>query len=227
MNGPCHLITASMFLLVVTGAFADDSDPIRAKLDKAKAAHAAQLDQSRAKLLTALNARENSVRQKGDKKGVDSIQAERDAFESKGELPKAVPTAAYKRSLKDAGNALGLAYKLAIAEYVKASRDIEATAVEKEWQELQGDPDYKTMLLGTWKIVNGGTYHAEWTFHSDGSVTSNRDAPFGKWAIEREKNRVIINWSEKHWDSFGLPLDPQKTEGDSWAKTKIQAVKIR
>jgi hypothetical protein len=119
-------------ILLSSPASLAQSDPVRANLDKAKAAYDEQLDKLRAGLLKSLDEREESARKAGDKKLVDQVKAERDAFESRGELPKVVPTANHLRDAKAARTALETAYTAAIKEYVKAKKDDEAAAAERD-----------------------------------------------------------------------------------------------
>jgi hypothetical protein len=109
-----------------------DSDSTRMKLDEAKAAYEASSEKYRAAVGVWLDKRESSARDKGDKKLVDQVKAERQAFDERGELPPGAPVV-LKSRLASARSALDSAYKAAVREHTRAKRDEEAAAVEKEW----------------------------------------------------------------------------------------------
>jgi hypothetical protein len=118
-------------------AHSQEPDPIKEKLDKAKAAYDAEVAKVRQGVLDALQKREDAARNSGDKKAVDLVKAERQALEEKGELPKSVTTAAHHRDLQQARAALEAAYKQAIKSYLQGRMDAEADFVSKELKELQ------------------------------------------------------------------------------------------
>ncbi len=123
-------------LLNAAGRAAED-DPIKAKLDKAKAVYDDRTDKLRAALLKSLDDKEDAARKASNKKLVDQIKAERDAFDLRGELPKIVPTANYLRDGKQAWAALEAAYTTAIKEFTRAKQDDEAAAAEKDLKALK------------------------------------------------------------------------------------------
>lgn len=141
------MVRAVLFALGVVAILgpasrAADNDPIKEKLDKAKAAYDDTLDKLRDGLLKELDEKEEAARKKGDKKAVDVVKAEREAFDSRGDLPKVVPTANFLRDCKQARTALELAYSAAIKDYVKAKMDDEAGAAEKDlaaFKDVTGD----------------------------------------------------------------------------------------
>jgi len=133
------LCVACVLAVVVPAVRADD-DPTRAKLDNAKAAFDAAAEKYRVAVAGWFDKREEPARDKGDKKAVDLIKAERQAFVERGELPQSAPVE-LKSQLKTTRSGLELAYKTAIGEYTKGKRDNEAAVVEKElagW--LSGNP---------------------------------------------------------------------------------------
>src|SRR5262245_44135817 len=89
------------------------ADPIKEKLDAAKAAYDAALEKYRAAACEWFDRREHAAREKGDKKQVDQIKAERQAFEEKDELPDAAP-ASVKRLLTKAQVDMEAAYQAAV-----------------------------------------------------------------------------------------------------------------
>jgi hypothetical protein len=130
------MMRTALFALGVSVLLAQSSpaadDPITVKLDKAKAAYDEQLDKLRDGLVKSLEEKEETARKSGNKKLVDQLKAEREAFEVRGELPKSVPTGNYLRDTKSARTTLELAYTAAIKEYVKAKKDDEAAAAERD-----------------------------------------------------------------------------------------------
>ncbi|OWK38117.1 hypothetical protein [Fimbriiglobus ruber] len=127
---------------VVTFAFAAaalraaDDDPVRVKLERAKATFQAAQEKYQANVTGWLDKREAAARQAGDKKVVDQVKAERQTFTDTGELPKTAP-AALKTQFVSARSALEAAYQSAVREYTKAKKDDEATALETEMSEWQ------------------------------------------------------------------------------------------
>src|SRR5262245_23916687 len=89
------VIALACLSLTAVSAHCQEPDLIKEKLDRAKAEYSAEVDKARQGVLDALQKREDAARQSGDKKAVDEVKAERQAFEEKGALPKSVATAAY------------------------------------------------------------------------------------------------------------------------------------
>jgi hypothetical protein len=112
-------------------AAAADEDPVRSKLDDAKAAYDSEMEKFEASVDEWLDKREESARKDGNKKLVDQVKAERQAFNEHGELPKDLPTT-IRRKATLARLALESAYTTAIKEFTKASRDDDASAAERE-----------------------------------------------------------------------------------------------
>jgi len=111
---------------------ANSQDAVRAKLDEARVAYDTAVEKYRADACDWFDKREQIAREKGDKKQVDRIKDERQAFDEKDELPDATPLA-MKRLLTKAQADMEAAYKAAVAGYTRAKKDDEAAAVEKEW----------------------------------------------------------------------------------------------
>jgi hypothetical protein len=84
----------TVFIACVLSALAAESrtaraaDPVKEKLDAAKAAYEAALEKYRASACDWFDKRERAARARGDKKSVDRIAEERQAFEEKDELPE-------------------------------------------------------------------------------------------------------------------------------------------
>lgn len=135
MMNRCLLVIVLAGLVTTVRA---DSESARVKLDEAKAAYEASSEKYRAAVGVWLDKREASAREKGDKKLVDQVKAERQAFDERGELPPGAPVA-LKSRITSARAALDSAYKAAVREYTRAKRDEEAAAVEKEWEQFKAD----------------------------------------------------------------------------------------
>jgi len=119
-------------LLAVAGtALCTEDDPIRAKLDRAKAVYDADVGKYRAAVNDFLDKREDAARKDANKRLVDQVKAERQAFAEKGEVPKTLPST-IKTQLVAARLNLESAYKTAVKDYTRGKQDEKASAVEKE-----------------------------------------------------------------------------------------------
>jgi hypothetical protein len=122
-------------VLVCCVTAAADDDPVKKKLEVAKETYGVEMGKFRQAAEEWFDKREEVARKAGNKKVVDQVKAERQAFRDKGELPKAA-SADLKQKPATARKALEAAYKVAVKEYTKASKDAEAAAAEKELEEL-------------------------------------------------------------------------------------------
>ena len=125
------------FLFVALPAPGVEPDPIKDKLDKAKAVYAETLEKAKKEILDELQKKEDLARQEGDKSAVDLIKADRKAFVSSGELPKSISPIAYNRTVVQARGSIDGEYTSAIKEYTKVKRDDDANKVEAEWKEMK------------------------------------------------------------------------------------------
>lgn len=123
-------------LLIGCASARADDDPIKKKLDDAKKAYEAEVKNFREAAEEWFGDREKKARELKNKKLVDQIKAERDAFQKSGELPKTVP-ADLKRMATAGRPAMLKAYKIAVDDYTGASKDDLAAAVEKEQKEFE------------------------------------------------------------------------------------------
>jgi hypothetical protein len=114
---------------------ADDGDMVKEKLFQAKKEFDAEAQKFKKAIADHLDKREEDARRKGNKKQVDQIKAERDAFEKTGESPQMVPNA-IRDALTAARTKVDKAYTAAIKEYVRLKMDDAAGATEKEQQEF-------------------------------------------------------------------------------------------
>ncbi len=114
-------------------AAGDEKDPVKEKLFAAKIAYDKDMSAYRTAVGEWLDSREEAARKAGDKKAVDAVKADRKAFDEDGILPKPAP-AAIQQKPAQARKTLEAVYAQAVKDYVKAKKDDEAAAVEKEWK---------------------------------------------------------------------------------------------
>jgi hypothetical protein len=174
------------------------ADPIKEQLDKARAAYQDEAARLRQALLDQLDKREEAARTDGNKKQVDEVKAQREAFADRGELPKMVPTDSYRQGLKSAVATLEVAYNAAIKDYTKASEDKKAQAVEDELKEFRKESEStsakKPVVVATWvhevrmngKIVSRSTHR----MYSNGHINTP-DSP-ATWKLRG--NLLILRW---------------------------------
>ena len=127
-----RLIGVLCVLSASTVLTAAEDDPIRAKLDAAKAESTASVEKLRTALRESLDKAEDVARAAGNKIAVDRVKAERKAFEDDGKVPVGTSGATYERGVQAARQKLEVAYKLAVSEYVKVKKDAQAEEVESE-----------------------------------------------------------------------------------------------
>jgi hypothetical protein len=118
-------------------ATAGQDDPVQKEIARARAAYDAALERLRQGLAAALDAREKAARDRGDKKAVDAVKAERDKLKPAGEPPWPLLTPAMRADLQRARGQVEVAYQRAVREYTRASRDTEAAAAEKALDEFK------------------------------------------------------------------------------------------
>lgn len=130
-------LCASLLCLVLLGVSSVRAqDAINTKLDAARAAYHAGLEEYRASACAWLDRRENEAREKGNEKNVDQIKKEREAFEENDALSDSAPPAV-KRLLTKAQADMQAGYRTAVAEFTRDKRDDEAATVEKEWDSFK------------------------------------------------------------------------------------------
>lgn len=145
-------------------------DAIRRSLDEAKAEYEEKLEKYQTAVTTWFEKREEAARKIGDKKAVDLIKAERQAFVENGDLPKTSP-ASLKSQLSSARLTIEIAYKSAVREYTKLKQDDEAAAIEKELEAFLSG-----MVTGDqWVSLFNGKDLTGWKQHPDTT---------GKWTVE-------------------------------------------
>jgi hypothetical protein len=170
---------AVCFALIVPGR-ADD-DPIKTRLDEARQQYRETIERSRKNILDMLEKKEAIARDKGDKKAVDAVKAEREAFNDKDVVPKSLTTD-YTKDVSRAQAAMTAAFETAIKDYTKAKKDDDASKVEEELKafkkEISAKPGTAAKandLIGTFTGQSGSGGLTEiWTIKKDD----------GKWSVK-------------------------------------------
>jgi hypothetical protein len=205
MNRWLRVAIACLTLAVVPVLRADD-DPVRAKLDQAKAVYEADVKKARAAVAAYFDKREEVARQNMDKKAVDLVKAERQAFEEKGELPKSAPVG-LKAPFATNRSTLEAAYKSAIGEYVKAKKDEDAAVLEKELAGLQlGNP---AAVVSLDERIAGKVYatsKGQYEFKRDGSLLI-AGKKVGSWSVIGGDRVVSVIDEGQHFDVYVFNKD--------------------
>jgi hypothetical protein len=156
----------------------DDSDPIKSKLDKAKATYQEDVEKLRKGVSDSLDKKEEAARKTGNKALVDQIKAAREEFEKKGEVPKGVPAGSYQFGMRSAQIKMQGAYTEAVKGYTKAKQDDKASGVEAELKEFLKSTgltdDKEPVVISTWahQVMVKGTVVKRDTFklYSNGRI---------------------------------------------------------
>lgn len=132
------LFAAGMIPLVLCSARADQAEEAKEKLYQAKKAFDAEMLKFKKEVTDHLDKREDEARKSSNKKLVDQVKADREAFNKEGTLPATLP-AALKDQIVAARTNLDLAYTAAIKTHVRLKEDAAAAAeaVEREQQEFR------------------------------------------------------------------------------------------
>lgn len=133
-------------LVCACAARADDRDPIKEKLFAAKVAYDKEMSAYRTAVGEWFDKREDAARKAGDKKAVDTVKAERKAFDEGGTLPKTAPASVQQKPAQ-VRKALETAYAEAVKAYTKEKKDDRAAAVEKEWKALLDENTINLLAL--------------------------------------------------------------------------------
>jgi uncharacterized protein (TIGR03067 family) len=210
-------------------------DPIRKRLDEAKAAYDKSMKEYADGVAKWFEAEDYAARKSRTEvaEKVKQVAAEKKLFDENGGLPRRA-VALWEKVTK-ANDTLIVAYKAASDGYSRQKKDAEAAVVEKEYQGfLKRASIYVSPkdLLGKWSGRVGPTFRTEWTFAADGTVTSSNGEAKGSWRVDGkgDAETVLIEWPiARAWDRLTLPLDPNKSTGTSSAGTdwKVEAVKVK
>ncbi len=146
-----------------------ENDPIRDKLDKAKAAFDAAVEKYQKRVHDGLDKVEENATKAGKTDIVGQVQAEREAFDNSGDLPKSLPSAVeYKRDEDAARWILDAAYATAVKAYGNEKMETKAEAVKEERRLFQeGHPTDAFRAGSVWK----GNAVQVWIGHPDRPVS--------------------------------------------------------
>lgn len=147
-----HLSAVSlMMVLFVLSPAVHAQDSVQKELDRAKAVYQKEKEAYRASVLESYEKREDAARKAADKKLVDQVKAELDAFEHWNAAPSSVPPAVNKRRSSSRAR-MESAFQSAIKNYVRMKNDEAASATEKELEEFRGE-DWPHLNLEAAKIT--------------------------------------------------------------------------
>jgi hypothetical protein len=128
-------------LLLTAGGRPDDPDPVRADLDRAKAAHQEAVAKARAAFVAAFDTAIKDVARSGDLDAVKALQADKQSFESSGRVPSTgrmkAAGAEYQQAVRQAKSGLEKAYDAAVRAYTQKIDISQADAVKAEMQAFQ------------------------------------------------------------------------------------------
>lgn len=129
------LVVVCVVCQILFGKCTSGDDLIASRLAETRKKHAELYERLRKEVESAFEKRERTARSGGDKKLLDQLTEERRKFAERGELPSFSPVAAIRR-VSAARVALEGAYANAMRQSLKAKRDGEAQALEKELHEI-------------------------------------------------------------------------------------------
>ena len=201
----CFVLGFAIALTTVHGA----DDPSTDKLSRAKAAYEADIEKYKTAAIAWFDRKEETARKAGDKKTVDQVKSERQAFDDNGKLPTSAPTS-MKNQITSARGALETAYKTAISEYIRAKRDDEAASVEKELATFQSgrvETNIKLAdrIVGTvWDMPNG-----RFEFKANGILLLNGKRR-STWVVIGPDRIVAVSDEEQHFDLYVFEKDMSK-----------------
>jgi hypothetical protein len=196
MNRISSLLVFGIVLFGGTTAYTAEDNPVTKKLDAAKVAYKEEIEKYRKAVDDWFSQRENAARKDGNRKLVDRIKAEREAFQETGELPKFVsPSLKKMQAVVEAK--MESAYATAIREFTKAKMDDEAAATEKELNAFRagirpGEGEFKA-FQGTWEIkfLSGATHTYE--VRANGKVRySEAKAPLTRENMLYKKGKDVL-----------------------------------
>jgi hypothetical protein len=229
-------VVAILVLASPTLAFADDKDPVKEKLFAAKVAYDKEMAAFRKAAGEWFDKREEAARKAGDKKLVDQIKVERKAFDEGGELPKAAP-AAIRQKPAAARKVLEAAYADAVKAYIKAKKDDEAAAIEKELGAfLKGAGAIWTVTFRPGAYVAGydGGVKATIELRKDGTFTRTRDGKQYTGTISSTDGKLVLKSDEfvEVWTAAGGTIKvehwwPANTYPKGKAQSKGTAVRAK
>jgi hypothetical protein len=199
------------------GPVADDTDPIKARLDQARADFDTQLAKARADALAVFDRRLDAARSAGDLALLKKVQAERDTFADRGEGPT-TGTAEYHQAVRKAREQFAAALAQARKEYTQAGKIPEAEAADLELEafkkgsagkpapEAKPRPEPKASLLKARDELTARLAGTRWrwggnkvmTFNADGTASYGGDTL--TWVAVDGQSILIYYPGNKNWD---------------------------
>jgi hypothetical protein len=139
-------LAAALVPVLLTGLHcpigAQETDPIRAELSRAKKAHADADTKAKTSLRTSIDDAIKAVAGTGDLDAVKALQADMKAFEESGKVPDSPRLRAaateYSRATKAAQAALEKAFDKAVKDATRSLNIDLAEAIQAEWKEALG-----------------------------------------------------------------------------------------
>lgn len=197
-------------------------DTIKKNLDSARATFEAEAQKVRQAVGEWLDKREEAARKDGNKRLVEQIKVEQEAFQDAGELPRNLPVP-LKQRLVAARTSMEAAYATAMKAYTREKKDDEAAAVETELAEFKREfrPSLPARGSGStqaardrlaaalpkivWAPGRGG-WGREFVFAADGHVYSppSTRSP-STWAVIGPNTLVTMN-QDGSVDVFAVDL---------------------
>ena len=177
-------------LCTSAAALAAPADPLKTKIEKAKAAYDDEFQKLEANVADLMDKAEATARKQGDKTTLDRLKPERLSFDLTGTVPKGLP-AATTQKFTSAFNNLAALYAQAVKDYTKAGKDVEAAAAQKELDKLK-ELEKTKKLAGTryFYLVNKKTGLVLAAEKEDGARGSHlvqvkqTDKPHQQWTFE-------------------------------------------
>jgi len=115
-----------------SAAGADGEDPVKVRLNRAKADFEADHSKAKADIVAQLDQKLEAAQKAGDLAALKKLRAEREDFLDRGDLPRSVPTTAYFATGKKTAERMALAFGQARKEYTQAGKIDEADSIDKE-----------------------------------------------------------------------------------------------
>ncbi len=215
-------------LVAACVALADEKDPVKEKLFAAKVTYDKEMREYRKAAEDWFDKREEAARQAGDKKLVDVVKVDRKAFDEDGILPKTAPPALQQKP-PAARKALESAYTQAVKEYVKAKKDDQAAAVEKELEAFKkgaGATWTTSFPPGTYTASYDGGVKATIELRKDGTFTRTRDGKSYPGTVSSADGKLVLKNDEfvEVWTLAGGTIKIEHWwPADTYPKGKIQS----
>jgi hypothetical protein len=199
---------------------ADDTDPIKMRLEQARKDLDTNLAKARAGTLTLFDRKIDAAQTAGDLATLKKVRAERDAFAERGDGPTTISVTDYQQAMRKAREQFTNALAQARKEFTQAGKITEAEAVDRELEAFKKGPstrprdsletkprpeppsvllkardDLAMRLAGTqWRW--GGTKTL--AFHADGTASYGTETL--AWVAVDGQSILVFYPSNKNWD---------------------------